>query len=131
MTREEALRLAFQLVESMGADEKNGRGYKIDGWKPLTGPERADATVRFAEFLMKPDPPNRLVAPASAGSVFGATIFGWPLDGSRKPTEAEYLFALDARERIGPNGMVTAAEARALALLITAGEAEYKRHEVE
>ena len=50
MTREEALRLAFHLVESMGTDEKNGRGYKIDGWKPLTGPERADVTSLLAVF---------------------------------------------------------------------------------
>lgn len=64
MTREEALRIAFELVEQMGnAEDLNKRGYKIDGWKPMTGPERAEATVRLAEFLVGPK--VELTAPES------------------------------------------------------------------
>lgn len=64
MTRQEALDHAFDLVEKMGNNpDLNSRGYKSDGWRPMTGSERADAVVLFAEFLVgrKVD----LVAPES------------------------------------------------------------------
>lgn len=55
MTREEALRVAFELVEKMGnTEDLNKRGYKVDGWKAMTGTERAEATVKLAEFLVGP-----------------------------------------------------------------------------
>jgi hypothetical protein len=64
VNRADALALAFDLVEKMGnTADLNSRGYKVDGWRPMTGPEKADAVVKFAEFLMVPTPPSNLVAP--------------------------------------------------------------------
>lgn len=55
MDRKEAVELAAEIVEKMGnAEDLNKRGYKIDGWKPMTGPERADAIVKLAEVLIGP-----------------------------------------------------------------------------
>lgn len=55
--RKEAVRLAAEIVEQMGnAEDTNKRSYKIDGWKPMTGPERTDAIVRIAEVLIGPSP---------------------------------------------------------------------------
>jgi hypothetical protein len=84
MNRESALKTAFELVEKMGSTEVNGRGYKVDGYRPMTGPERADAVVKLAEFLMLPEPmpvPRaRLEAPTTV-----PTLYGWPIDGSAGP----------------------------------------------
>lgn len=63
LTRKEAIDHATEIVERMGNNEDlNKRGYKIDGWKPMTGPERADAIVKLATFLVGP---ARLVPPES------------------------------------------------------------------
>jgi len=62
MNRLEAIEKATQIVESLGADEKNNRGYKVDGWKPMAGPERVDAIIKLATFLIGPQTPT-LVAP--------------------------------------------------------------------
>lgn len=63
MTRKEAIDHATEIVERMGnVEDLNKRGYKIDGWKPMTGPERAACIVQIAEFLVGP---ARLVPPAT------------------------------------------------------------------
>lgn len=65
MTREEAIDKATEIVETMGNKEPlNGRGYKIDGWKPPTATERTEAILRIAEFLTRPERASTLVAPA-------------------------------------------------------------------
>jgi hypothetical protein len=64
MTRKEAIDRAAEIVEKMGnVEDLNRRGYKIDGWKPMTGPERAACIVQIAEFLVGPAP--LLVSPAN------------------------------------------------------------------
>jgi len=65
VTREQAIDKATEIVERMGnAEDLNKRGYKIDGWKPPTATERADAIIRIAAFLVGPDRLPTLVAPA-------------------------------------------------------------------
>ena len=62
--RKVAIDHATAIVERMGnVEDLNKRGYKIDGWKPMTGPERAACIVQIAEFLVGPAP--RLVSPAN------------------------------------------------------------------
>lgn len=64
MDRESAVRLAAEIVEKMGNNpELNSRGYKVDGWKPFTGPERADAIVKIAQTLIDPEPPSPVAPP--------------------------------------------------------------------
>jgi hypothetical protein len=59
VNREDAVRLATEIVEKMGnTPDLNSRGYKVDGWKAPTVAERADAIVKIAETLIGPQPPS-------------------------------------------------------------------------
>lgn len=62
MTREEALAAADQMVTEWTEQVKNTRGYVHDKWSPVDLAARTEATLRLAEFLLRPTGP--LVAPA-------------------------------------------------------------------
>lgn len=61
MTREEALRLADEMVTDWSGEVKNARGYVADGYKSPALQDRCTAVLRVAEFLL--GPPSKLTAP--------------------------------------------------------------------
>lgn len=120
MNREDALTTAYDLVEKMGASpDLNARGYKHDGWKPMTGPERTEAIIKLATFLLdEPTPPVRdIPAPVS-------TIFGWPIDGrGGLPSKAQYRTAQEVLIKIRTDGgLYRVEEYNALQALVDAYE---------
>lgn len=59
--REEALRLADQLVTDWAGQVKNERGYVHDKWAPVDLTARTEAVLRVAEWLLTK--PQLLTAP--------------------------------------------------------------------
>lgn len=120
MNREDAVRLAAELVEKMGnLEDLNKRGYKIDGWKSPTVTERAEAIEKIANLLIDPERQIKQLPPAPS-----TTVFGWALDGSGgEPTAGQYLSATQTRRAIVNSGRpVLVHEMEAIDLLIRAYE---------
>lgn len=55
LTRPEALALAVETVDKLSGVATNSRGYPVDGTKPATLPERVNAILRLATFLLADD----------------------------------------------------------------------------
>jgi hypothetical protein len=111
MNREEAVRLATEIVEKMGNHpDLNNRGYKVDGWRTPTVAERAAAIVQIANTLIDPTP-----TPAMP-----ITVCGWPIGSPVKPTKEQYDYAQAMQGR----SSLTTGERNALAQLVRAYEAE-------
>lgn len=100
LSREEAIDKATAIVEAMGNKEPlNGRGYKIDSWKPPTATERTEAILAIATFLIGPDRLPTLVAPeqphqhrASCHGPIGELQCGYPLVAPDQPTQQDTIF---------------------------------------
>ncbi len=123
MTREDALKLANEVVTAwISNPPTNGRGY-ADGWKPPTVAERTEAVIKLADFLMVPDPPSKLVAPKLEPSP--PTLYGWPIDGSKgDPTYQQYRAAKSVLRAMEESGQpVPTVQVDAIRSLIGAFEA--------
>lgn len=117
MTRDEAMKLADAMVTAWIANPPtNARGY-ADGVKIPTIQERADSVIKLAEFLWDVPADDQPPTPVEL-MPHPATLFGWVVGSDTCPTPGQYRQAKAAVARVGPDTIVTAAEAAALASLI-------------
>jgi hypothetical protein len=121
VNRGEALALASKYVAEWTEQTKNQRGYVHDKWTPVEVETRTKAVLDVADWLLKPDVPTTLVAPAR--DFPPATIFGWRVGSVTCPEPSTYKMAKDRLRAIREQGQpVMVAETNALIDLVTTYE---------